>query len=148
MRWLVFILFLMPNFAVADKITRDKFLIVEDYAGCVELIQQWIGVETASHTEFENWKLIIKFEIDETLFSEKQVNGLMEILNTHLSNVFGGLDGVKEAAEKLNEQETLYIELKVKQSKDDVRDEISKFNTAGDLADKLYECRDRITKLK
>ena len=68
MRWFVLIFLLLPNFAVADKDTRDLLLSFANHTTpCVAVFQ--LGLED----EFKKTQLLMQFEIDEELFSMEKI---------------------------------------------------------------------------
>ena len=77
MRWFLFILFLLPNFALADKDTRDKMLKeVSDLAPCNAAIaplkdMSYSGANDEQTFQLKSTQLIMQYEIDETFFPQE-----------------------------------------------------------------------------
>ena len=82
MRWILIILFLLPNFVLADKDTRDKMLKeVLDLAPCNAVIVPLKDLSYPSANDEQTFQLksaqlIMQYEIDETFFSRKNLKKL------------------------------------------------------------------------
>lgn len=106
MRWLVFILFILPSSAMADKATRDKLLVlIEEVGACGEIL----NLHITEPDRFQKSQLIMKYEIDEQIFTMANIKRMYENFLTMTAVKAGPLFA------SLDEQEKKYVQIKAKE---------------------------------
>ena len=118
MRWLIFILFLMPNFAAADKATRDQVLYeMSQVMHCTAVLSPWTdsmqGLYEHEEKAFRKNQLIMQFEVDEKAFSMERLQARSEEFRLNETLRWSSL---RKRVLSLPEEEKNYLQIKLEEA--------------------------------
>jgi len=148
----IFLITLLMTLATqvgAKEVTaREKLAMTAQLYDCFWLAEILLGNEPQSSDFpiFRDWKLIIKYEIDETLVSDKSIHSIsLEAFIDNAKAFFGSQKSYAEVLDTLTNEEQEYLEVKWSQAQFATQRKFEEINSAKHLAVALNDCRERTT---
>lgn len=132
-----------------ENSAREKFLAVLKVADCFALSTALIEKE---FDEFEvnveklhEFRIIMKFEVDETLAATETLQALStDFFEENSSLFFGDIEEYRSDMNSMSEDESEYLDLKTAQAFASVERKLNAIGSPQQLADYIYDCGMRL----
>lgn len=149
---IAFLMTLATQAGAVEKSAREKFLAVLEVADCFALSTALIEKE---FDEFEvnveklhEFRIIMKFEVDETLAATETLQALStDFFEENSSLFFGDIEEYRSDMNSMSEDESEYLDLKTAQAFASVERKLNAIGSPQQLADYIYDCGKRLNVL-
>ena len=133
-----------------EKSAREKVLAVLEVADCFALSDVLLGekLDEVNVKKLREFRIIMKFEIDETLAANESLQALsFDFLKENSSLIFGDSEEFRSEINSMSEDEIEYLDLKTEQAVASAERKLNVIDSPQKLADYIYDCAERLNVL-